>query len=364
MGFSFSALTSLLRSDTGVSSRFGVLGIDIGTSTIKVVQLKDVKGVPTLEKYGEIQLGPYEGVDLGMGTHLPTQKIIEALADILKEAEVTSKDAHFAIPYSSCFITPVSVATTDQEQIGAMVPVEARKFIPVPLTKVTLNWFPLFAHIEEQRTDVLVTAVSNEVLTRYNLIITSAGLKPVSNEIEVFSSMRSILSPEDDVVAVIDLGTSSTRMSIMKRGIVTKTHSIVLSGADLTKALADKLKIGFEEAEAMKHEFGMIQSTENEQVRKILTHGLERGIRELHTVISRYEKEDASTVAKVFITGGGASLLGLQTYMHDVFSKPVVFAEPFSKVAYPAFLEDTLKEIGPTFSVAIGIALRAFENRN
>lgn len=362
MGFSLSALTSLLRSDTGVSS--GVLGIDIGTSTIKVVQLKEAKGVPTLEKYGEIQLGSYEGVDLGMGTHLSTQKIIEALVDILKEAEVTSRDAHFAIPYSSCFITPVSVPTTDQEQIGAMVPIEARKFIPVPLTKVTLSWFPLFAHVEEQKTDVLVTAISNEVLTRYNLIIASAGLRPISNEIEVFSAMRSVLSPEDDVVVVIDLGTSSTRMSIMKRGIVTKTHSVILSGADLTKALADKLKIGFEEAEAMKREFGMTQGAEDGRVRKILIQGLERGIRELNTVISRYEKEDASTVKKIFITGGGASLSGLQTYFHDTFSKPVFFAEPFSKVAYPAFLEDTLKEIGPTFSVAIGIALRAFENKN
>jgi type IV pilus assembly protein PilM len=364
MGFSLSALTSLLKTSTTPSAQSGVLGIDIGTSTIKVVQLKDVKGVPTLEKYGEIQLGPYEGVSLGMGTHLPTQKLVEALIDILKESEVTSAYAHYAIPYSACFITPVSVATTDQAQIGAMVPLEARKFIPVPLTKVTLSWFPLFAHPTEQRTDVLVTAIANDVLTRYNLIMTSAGLTAASSEIEVFSSMRSILSPDDDVVAVIDLGTSSTRMCIVKRGIVTKTHSIVLSGAELTKALADELKIGFDEAELKKRESGMSMTMAEEVVRKTLTRVLSRGMRELHTVVSRYEKDDTSTVSKIFVTGGGAGMPGLLPYMHDLFAKPVVLAEPFSKVAYPAFLQDTLKEIGPVFSVALGIALRAFEVKN
>ena len=363
MGFSLSSLTSLLKADAVASPRLGVLGVDIGTSTIKVVQLKDVKGVPTLEKYGEVQLGPYEGVDLSMGTHLSTQKAIEALNDILKESEVTSKDAHFAVPYSACFITPISVPTVDQEQIGAMIPVEARKFIPISLSKVTLNWFPLFAHIEEQKTDVLVSAISNDVLNRLNTIMTGAGLSAVTNEIEVFSSMRSILSPEDNVVVVIDFGASSTRMCIVKSGIVTKTHSVLLSGIEITKALAGSLTVGFEDAEIMKREYGMEGKKDDERVRKVITQAIERGVRELHTVVKRYETEDTSTVEKIFITGGGASLHGLHAHMRDVFSKPIHLAHPFSKVAYPAFLEDTLKEIGPDFAVAIGIALRAFESR-
>lgn len=363
MGFSLASLTSLLKADAVASPRLGVLGIDIGTSTIKVVQLRDVKGVPTLDTYGELQLGPYEGVDLGMGTHLPTPKAIEALGEIIRESGTTSKEAHFAIPYSACFITPVSVPTVDQEQIGAMIPVEARKFIPISLTKVTLNWFPLFAHMEEQKTDVLISAVSNDVLNRFGTIMTGAGLTASTHEIEVFSSMRSILSPEDNVVAVIDFGASSTRMCIVKSGIVTKTHSVLLSGTDITKALADGLGIGFEEAEIIKREYGMDGKKDDARIHKILTQAIERGVRELHTVVSRYEVDDASKIEKIFITGGGASLHGLQAHVHDVFSKPIHVAHPFSKVAYPAFLEDTLKEVGPDFSVAIGIALRAFENR-
>lgn len=363
MGFNLASLTSLLKSDSAPASpRLGVLGVDIGTSTIKVVQLKDVKGVPTLETYGELQLGPYEGVDLGMSTHLPASKGVQALKDIVKEAGITSKEAHFTIPYNSCFITPVSVATVDPEQIGAMIPVEARKIIPISLTKVTLNWFPLFAHVEENRTDVLVSAISNDVLNQYSTVVTGAGLKPASHEIEVFSTMRSVLSPQDEVVAVIDFGASSTRMSIVKRGIVTKTHSILLSGTEVTKALSTALSIGFEEAEIMKRELGIVKK-DDEKVRKILIQSLERGIRELHTVVRRYETDDKSTISKVCITGGGAQLQGLQSYIHDIFSKPVVQADPFSKVAYPTFLESTLKESGPTFSVALGIALRAFETQ-
>ncbi len=362
MAFDLSRLTSLLKTDTTKAAiRSGVLGVDIGTSSIKVVQLKDVKGVPTLETYGELQLGPYEGIDLGRGTHLPTPKLVEALIDILREAGATAKDVTFALSYNASFTTTIQIPTVEQERLDTMVPVEARKYIPVSLTKVDLNWFPLAIHPEEKTTSVLVSAIYNEAQERYNNIMSGTALKVVLSEIEIFSMIRSVLVPTDEVVAILDCGASSTRLCIVKNGVVVKTHSIILSGVELTSALAKSLSMEFKNAEDLKREVGLRGKESDVRIQKTVISTFERGLREIHTVIKRYEEEDKVTVQKVVLCGSGALLKGMDVYIQDMFSRPVVHANPFSKVAYPAFLEDTLTQAGPTFAVAVGVALRAFQ---
>ncbi len=363
MAFDLSTLTSLLKADTTkAASRSGVLGVDIGTSSIKVVQLKEVKGVPTLETYGELQLGPYEGVDLGRGTHLPVPKVVVALVDILREAGTTAKDVVFSLSYNASFTTTIQIPTIEQEKLGAMVPVEARKYIPVSLTKVDLNWFPVAAHLEEKTTSVLVSAIYNEAQERYMSIMSGCGLKVIAREIEIFSMIRAVLTPTDDVVAILDFGASSTRLCIVKQGVLVKTHSLMLSGVEITNALAKALTLEFKDAEELKRVVGLRGRESDPRIQKTTISTLERGLREIHTVIKRYEEEDKVTVQKVVLCGSGAQLAGIQVYVQDMFSRPVVVANPFAKVSYPAFLEDTLVHAGPTFAAALGVALRVFQN--
>ncbi len=362
MGFDFSSLTSLFKS-SGVKKpgKSGVLGIDIGSSAIKIVQLKDVKGIPTLETYGELQLGPYENMDLGRGTHLPPYKMTEALVDIIRESGVTTKSVALALSYNSSFITTISVSTLDQAQIGTMIPVEARKYIPTSLSKVTLDWFPLAIREEEKSTQVLLSAIYIDALAQYEAVVTGAGSTILVNEVEIFSVIRSLLSPEDTIVAVIDFGALATRLCVVHNGVVRKTHSVLLSGIELTHALERALSVKFNVAEEKKRTHGLEGKDGDPRIEKTLSAGLERGFREIHTVIKRYEEEEGVTIGKVILSGSGALLPGLLTYTQDMFSRPVIAGDPFSKVAYPAFLEDTLKQSGPTFAVAVGIALRLFE---
>ncbi len=363
MAFDFSSLTTLLKSGTNTRSpKAGVLGIDIGSSAIKIVQLKDVKGIPTLETYGELQLGPYEGVDLGRGTHLPPLKLIEALVDILREAGATGQDVVFALSYNSSFTTTITVPTLDQERISTMIPIEARKYIPISLSKVTLDWSPLSTHIEEKTTEVLLSAIYNEALTKYEAVMNGSELNILANEIEIFSTMRSVLAPKDTVVAILDCGASSTRLYIVRNGMVGKTHSVLLSGVELTQSLEKELGVEFKKAEQTKRTHGIVGDVEDPRIQKTLISSLERGLRELHTVITRYEEAEKIHVEKIILSGSGAMLKGLVPYIQDMFSRPTSLADPFAKVAYPAFLEDALKATGPSLAVATGVALRAFQN--
>ena len=137
MAFSLPSFGSFFSKETK-----SALGIDIGTSSIKVVQLKRDRGSVILETYGAIALGPYAGVEIGRATALDAGKLAEALKDVIREANVTVTDAAVAIPYSSSLVSIIKLPKATEKELATVVPIEARKYIPVPINEVLLDYFP------------------------------------------------------------------------------------------------------------------------------------------------------------------------------------------------------------------------------
>src|SRR5512133_445957 len=136
----FSKILGSLNLDFTKKSQ-SVVGIDIGSSFVKVVQLKKKSGRAVLETYGELALGPIAGLDVGRMTNLPEEKVGQAVADILREANVTTKDCALAIPLSGSLISFVEIPYLVERQLQEIIPIEARKYIPVPISEVTLDWW-------------------------------------------------------------------------------------------------------------------------------------------------------------------------------------------------------------------------------
>ncbi|MCD5382465.1 MAG: type IV pilus assembly protein PilM [Candidatus Pacebacteria bacterium] len=350
------SLSSLFTKSSARGTR-SVVGIDIGSSSIKLVQLHDKKGVPTLDTYGELQLGPYGGVEIGRVTQLDQKKLIEAVVDILRESSVTTKNAAVAVSYSASFATVVDLDTIDQGEIQNRVPVEARKYIPVPLSEVTLDWFPIAVDQANTKTKVMMAAIHNTALDKYTAVTQSASLQTVLTELEIFSAVRSSAAQSDGTVAVLDMGAGATKLFIAKQGVVHKTHSVRMGGLEITKNIAEASSLSFKDAEALKRTFSLQDG--DEKTRKVITKVLERGFQEIHKVITKYEQTENTEVERVVLSGSGAMLVGMQTYAQDILQHKVAYSDSFSKVAYPAFLEDTLVEAGPVFATAIGVALQA-----
>lgn len=359
MALGFSKLSSFLSKDvTPKPQPVGVIGVDVGSSSIKIVQLHENRKVAALDTYGELQLGPYADTEIGRGTYLRIDRLIEAFVDILREAAAGSRKISLAISYSSSFTAIITVPTDDTEKITAMIPIEARKYVPVPLTDVTIDWFPVSARSERKATKVLLAAIHNEAIKRYESMVHGADLVPVAQEIELFSTIRTATTQSDTTVGIIDFGASSTKLYLVHKGVIGKTHSVQMNGVELTSAIAKILGLDFRTAEERKRTEGLSIVAGNAELEKAFTQILERGFREIHTVIKRYEEEESLPVEKIILSGGGALLRGLVPYTEDMLSCPTQLADPFSKVSYPAFLEDTLKEAGPSFAVAVGAALR------
>lgn len=366
MAFEIKNLGKLLDMGNDAVNGRSVVGIDIGSSSLKVIGLTEGKTGAALETYGEIQLGPYAKQDIGRTVNLEASRLGDALVDILHEANVTAKNGALAIPHSASFVVIARFPTTDQQQLASMVPVEARKLIPIPMNEVALDWFVIpearrakgAPELPKGSTPALMAAIHTEALKRYRAVVQHAGLAVSVNEIESFSVIRSSIHENDTTVMVLDMGASSTKTYIVQDGILRETHRTPVGGQDLTMAVTTALKIQPGEAEELKRQVGFTADQYDPRIGQALKQPIERIVGETKRVIDRFHAEGNETISKIILTGGGANLLGFRESIETVLAIPTVVANPFTKVEYPAFLEQTLVEAGPAFAVAMGAGLR------
>lgn len=361
-----------------------VIGIDIGSSSIKVVQLCKKGAQALLETYGELSLGPYAGVSVGQATNLPPEKITQALRDLLaeKEVNVTTDLAGIAIPYSSSLMTVMEMPIVPQKDLITMIPIEARKYIPVPISEVSLDWSVIPKNRDEsasddavssdvssapqiqkkQVQDILLVAIHNDTLGRYTDISTKNNLKTSFFEIEIFSTMRSVLDQVTTPVMIFDMGAATTKLFIVERGILRTSYTINRGSQSITSAIAKSFGIEMDKAEVMKRQFGLTDTTpDGVSVANIIQLTLDFLFTEANRAILNYEKKYNKSISKVLLVGGGSSLKGLEPVAQKNFQTEVFGGNPFSKVITPAFLDEVLKQTGPQFAVALGLALRRLQ---
>jgi type IV pilus assembly protein PilM len=356
----FSQLKQLKKEP--VVSVKGVTGIDFGASSVKIVDVQLLDEVLTLKTYGELQLGPYLQQDLGASVDLPIAKRIEALIDVIREAEAGARNGVLALPLSGSFVTIIPIEAKKQEDISSRVPVEARKYIPVPITDVQLEWTEVTAaqHQEGDPRDVLIAAIQNETITEMNALMSAIQLVSQPAEIEIFSALRALAKAEDTSIAIIDIGARTSKLYIANNGIVHRIHRVQVGGSNATAAIAARLNISFSDAEKKKRLYAP-EDSNAEEIKKTMAQTFDRVFEEFKRVISQYEMHSGAPIPRIVLTGGASTFYDFLPYAQYHLDHAVERANPFTKVAYPAFLEDTIAEIGPLFSVALGAALRPFE---
>jgi type IV pilus assembly protein PilM len=344
-----------------------VLGVDIGSSSLKVVQLRKEQGTAVLETYGELSLGPYGGAEVGQATNLPADKIAETLRDLLRESNVTTTEAGVSIPFSRSLLTLVELprAKTPEEQ-KTIVELEARKYIPVPVTEVQLDWFvvPDIATEGKElspKVKVLIVAVHNDELALLQNVVKQAGLAADFYEIEIFSTIRSVVDEPVKPVMVLDIGASATKVYVVEHGVVALSHNITQGGQDVTRTIASAHGFTVAKAEALKKQNGFSvapDSYDKQTIELVFAHIFEEAKR----VLTQYELAHKQPISCIMLTGGGGVTKELADYARQFFSIQIKISDPFSKTQAPAFMKPVLQEIGPEFAVAVGLALRKLES--
>ncbi len=355
-----------------------ILGVDIGASSIKVVVVEKVDERAVLLNYGEITLGTRAGVAMGQATSLSPDKIAEALRDILREAGIVAKHTVIAIPFNASLLSVVELPNVGKKDLESMVPLEARRYIPVPMSEVSLDWWilpkrnrdgkakstPEGSNSPVGKVEVIIAAIHNEVIKKFELIQREAQIpaEGAHFEIEIFSTLRSVVGRDLAPIMVVDIGAGTTKLSLVDEGVVRGSHAISLGGQDITLALARSQNILFAEAEEMKCRAGIIGDSEGRDVLAVGELILMNIMNEASQFAENYGTKHSTRIEKVILVGGGALLKGIDIVARKNFpNETIIIGDPFARFDTPVFLAATVKELSPRFAVAIGCALKGLE---
>jgi type IV pilus assembly protein PilM len=338
------------------------VGVDIGTSFLKVVELSRWANRTSLKNYGELKSTtlydkPFRTFEKSALT-LSSQDIGKALRGILQETKIQSKKAVFSIPDFSSFFTHFELPPMSKEELPGAVEYEARRHIPLPYSQVTVDWQLTEGHYQEQSPfHILMVAVPNEVINQYQEIAQMANLELFALEAEVFGLIRACMNTDATPVVLVDMGAQSTTVSMVYKGKLRSSRSLDTGGNTFTERLAKSLSVEYAQAEAIKQKEGV----ESQERLGILAPLVDTIVQEIQKVSQDFTSHTNIPVQRVLLGGGSANLPGLQEYIRKSVQKETELVDPFRQIFYPPVLETTLQEMGPSYAVALGMALRGLE---
>ncbi len=368
MAFNLQSLTSSFKNIFSRSRSGSIIGIDIGSSSVKLVQVKQSNGKIVLETYGELALGPYGNQAVGTMTSLPPDKVATAIKDLMKQSNANASRAFFSLQSGGSLIFVLELPEMPESELAQVIPNEARKFIPIPLSEVTLDWFVIprketyaeeeSAKGERKKLEILVVAVRNEMLEFYQAVTKALGLEVGGLEIEMFSIIRALFHHEITPVMLVDVGASGARIAIVEYGVIRTFHVVSRGGSFLTDTLSRTSGLTFDKAEDLKREIGMADMGEHREHATQLRTAMQIIITEMRTVLSQYERTNQKIVSKVMLVGGSSMLPGFREAVAEEFKVETVLGNPFLKTEAPEFLRPVLADAGPVFTAGVGIALK------
>jgi type IV pilus assembly protein PilM len=345
------------------------LGVDLGATSIKIVELKEEAGRARLLTYGytEQSIG-YPEKEF---TETP-ERAIDLIKKICVKARTVSKQAVAALPSASVFSSVINIPAAPGKDLAEAVRWEAKKIIPLPLEEMILDWKVLTPETAvgvtppvtpQKTTRVLLTAAAKNLVKKYLDIFRGAGLNLVSLETETFALVRALVGVDKSTVIVVDMGAASTAISIIENGVPFLNRSLNVGGINITKEIAASLGIDFNQAEQMKYDAGMSPGAGG-GVSKIVERALSMLLNEIKYCANIYQNQEGGTekkIEKVILTGGGALLPNFVEYLSGALNMRVYAGNPWARIIYPEELRPILDQVGPKFSVAIGLAMRELE---
>ncbi|MEK7578219.1 MAG: pilus assembly protein PilM [Patescibacteria group bacterium] len=341
------------------------LGVDIGTLSIKIVEFSNENGRPKLENYAmltDYSLATKNSVQDGAEKTPKTfdDKASLMLGRLIKAGGMGTKEINMSVPIFSSFLTVMELPQMSELEVAGAVQFEARKYVPAPLDSVVIDW-SLIGPGGDGKMLVLLAAIPKDVINEYTNIARETDLRLLTIELETVSAARALIGNDPVPAVLMDMGSRDTTISVVDNGYLRISHSIEMSGEDLTRGLANSLNISWRRAEELKKESGLKIMDNNNQIAGILTPLLDIIAKAAQNIIDVYFSKTKKKIEKLIIYGGASKMPGFAEYLNNRLKMDVIVGAPFSRVAYPEKLKPAIDEIGHEFTVAIGLALKALQ---
>lgn len=344
-----------------------ILGIDIGTGQIKIVELRKNKGRFDLKNYAvrNIAIDTEEVIQTSSLNMLEGDVALK-IKSLIKQAGITGKEAVMSISSFSVFSTLIEMPKMPEHELVKAIEFEARHYIPVPLKEVHLDWAIIGDKKSEsvddlkkrrvaEKYEIILIALPNDLLKKYEEISLNIGVKLKVLELETSALTRSLVGGDPNPTLLVDLGKRSTTSSIVEQGIVLLSKNLDMGGNEISRGISRALNISFERAEAMKRNMGLAGDS---SLKNVISTTLDIIINEINQLLDIYFQKHQKKVEKIILAGGVSSLKGFEEYFQTKLNLPVEKGNPWRNVNYPKILEPTLMSLSPILSVAVGLASR------
>ncbi len=333
------------------------LGIDIGATSIKIVELSKKDGNISLTNYGIASIKDITGRSLSSdkGFSSSIGVVTDTVNKILDEARMKTKRTVFSIPDFNSFFTAFEVPKMKKSEVESAIQYQARQRIPLPLNEVTLDWnlTNLVKKGEEEMVEVLLLAVPNDTIKAYRAIAKKTGLEVGSLDAETFGLAR-VYGEKKKTVVVADIGHQTTTVNIIEDEVPKHSHSLDLAGKDFTKDVAILPEVNYNEESEKKEQASEVSN----KIKKSLS---EEMIKKIQEVCDSYESGKDKNINKLIITGGGTNFDEIrEMVLGDLNAKE---GNSFKKIEYPSVLEPIINDLSPLFSVSIGMALEGLKRK-
>lgn len=356
------------------------LGVDIGTSSVKVVELEQDGNHVVLSNYGIMDGSDFfgevrSGSNIPLGFKMSENDIALVLKQLLSSAKMKSDTVVMSVPIFSSFITVMELPNLNGKELENAVPFEARAYIPVPLSEVVLDWIVVPTSTagtaqpqnqtvvsttpKTEKITVLLIAVPKEVVSKYQRIAEASGLKLAALESESFSLARSLVGKDMGTIMLMDLGARSSNITIIDGGYIFMSHSAELSGREITRVVSSSLNITPERAEELKRTTGIASLGAEKGIAQVISPFVGKLVNEAERMNSLFLKKDDKKIEKIVLTGGAANLPGLAEYLSRNLGVEVLLGNPFSHIKFDPVLEPVFrKELSSVLAVPAGLAMR------
>jgi len=345
------------------------LGVDIGTTSIKIVEVERGEPRPRIVNYAVLEsqasLTRANTVFQTSTLKLFDQEIAEFLKLTVEKMKPKTTNVVASLATFSAFMTILNLPEMSDEEIARSMALQARQYIPLPMSEVGVDWIKVGEYKNDDGfrfQQVLLISVPQENIRKYQSIFKDAGLNLRALEIESLSLARSLVASDPTPTFIVDIGSRSTVVVVVDGGQIRFATQSDFAGASLTQALAESLNINPLRAEELKRERGIMGTGPNYELSTIMVPFLDAIINEVRRAQYNYESQfpSARKIERVILSGGGANLLGIEKYWSEQLALPVVKGNPFAQFSYPAAIEPLVGELNPLMSVALGLPLREF----
>jgi type IV pilus assembly protein PilM len=343
-----------------------VIGLDIGTSSIKVVELSETNRGYRLVNCAMSPIPPEAIVD---GSLMDSVVIVDTIRELIKSFKIKTKEVATSISGHSVIVKKISLPVITEDELAESIQWEAERYIPFDASDVNIDFQILGANEEnDELMDVILVAAKKDIINDYLSVLLEAGLNPVIIDIDAFAleNMYQTNYPTKmgEIVGIVDIGANVMNINIMKDDISVFTRDVFKGGSSITEEMQKHLHVDYEEAEALKVG-SKIDDSKQKAIENILKTASDEFASEIGQSVDYFQKTVNQNIGKLYICGGCSKIEGLSKSIESQIGVAVSVVDPFQNIEITKrdLNLEYINDIGPLMAVGVGLALRRVGDR-